>query len=98
MSLKVTICTPEGEKRIEEVQSLVVISCFGEMAVLPGHAPLVGLLEPGVARVNLISKTERWRLSQGIIEVKQDNEVVLIVEQAEHLLSPTSLSNTIEDS
>ncbi len=54
----------------------------GELGVLPGHAPFLGTLEPGVLAYRKGSTTERVALGGGFAEV-MDGTVRVLVDSAE---------------
>lgn len=58
---------------------------FGEMGILPNHAPLLATLDYGVIRVRLEGKEEVFTVSGGIIEV-QPTIVTILADVAENVV------------
>lgn len=54
----------------------------GELGILPGHLPLVTLVEPGVVVVKHESGDRYWAVSTGFAEII-DNRVTLLVRTCE---------------
>ncbi|GIE93828.1 F0F1 ATP synthase subunit epsilon [Paractinoplanes rishiriensis] len=67
-----------------EAEMLVARTTEGEIGVLPGHAPLLGLLkEPSQVRVKLAGGEQlTWDVSGGFLSVSQDG-VTVLAESAE---------------
>lgn len=56
---------------------------YGEIGILPGHAPLLAQLKPGQIRLQLEDKTEEvFYVSGGFIEV-QPNLIIILADTAE---------------
>ena len=66
------------------VATLVVATAsFGEIGILPGHAPLLAQLKPGQVRLHLVDKAEEiFYISGGFIEV-QPNLIIILADTAE---------------
>jgi F-type H+-transporting ATPase subunit epsilon len=87
-TIKLKVVTPERELLNSEVYELIVPSAEGEIAILPGHVPLVSLLMPGI----VFSKTEpntpedkmtALAISGGVLKVLGDDHVTLLATTAE---------------
>jgi F-type H+-transporting ATPase subunit epsilon len=81
-TLKLQLVTPLGEKMNEDIYEVILPTTSGEIGVLPGHEPLVALLEIGIMSVRQTKSDpdemmEHFAVSSGIIEV--DGERVLIL-------------------
>jgi F-type H+-transporting ATPase subunit epsilon len=64
------------------IQMLIAKGVGGELGILPGHAPLVTLLQPGPVRVQLANGTEELiYVSGGVLEV-QPHVVTLLADTA----------------
>lgn len=64
------------------VSMLIAKGAGGELGILPGHAPLVTLLQPGPIRVQLENGTEEIvYVSGGVLEV-QPNVVTVLADTA----------------
>lgn len=77
MKIKFEITTPERTVYSKDVDSVTVPTQMGEITVLPGHIPLISLLQPGELRVKIDGKEEMMAVSGGFIEVRKDKVVVL---------------------
>ena len=65
-----------------QVTMLIAKGAGGELGILPGHAPLVTLLQPGPIRVQLENGTEELiYVSGGVIEV-QPHVVTILADTA----------------
>ena len=61
-----------------QVTMLIAKGAGGELGILPGHAPLVTLLQPGPIRVQLENGTEEIvYVSGGVLEVQPHVVTVL---------------------
>ncbi|TAK03709.1 ATP synthase F1 subunit epsilon [Patescibacteria group bacterium] len=85
MSLSLKIVTPERVAYEATVDSITAMTQDGEITVLPGHAPLVSALRPGEARVKVGADESFLALSTGFLQVRPDNEIVIIADHAERM-------------
>ena len=70
------------------VEMVVVTGVWGELGIVPGHAPLLTLLKPGEIRLTLAGGHEEiYYVSGGMLEVQPYMTTVLAdaVERADHL-------------
>ena len=74
--------TPERVALQAEAEFVVLPALDGEMGILPGHAPFLVQLKPGEVRVTRGGEVERFAVSGGFAEIK-DNKVSLFAETAE---------------
>ncbi|UPA28407.1 MAG: ATP synthase F1 subunit epsilon [Verrucomicrobiota bacterium] len=82
MSLQIEVVTPARTITAKEVASLAVDTTMGEIEILPGHRPLMTLLETGSARLQFADgHTEIIATSSGILHLEND-AAVLVVEEA----------------
>ena len=77
-----------GIKRDEQIYELILPTAAGEIAVFPGHEPLVTLAVPGVVAIrhnkgDADEKLEYFAISGGIIEISQE-KVRVLVDEADH--------------
>jgi len=87
-TIKFEIVTPERVVLRQEINQLTVPTTTGEITILPGHIPLVSILQPGVILVKSANNgTEIMSVSGGFIEVMKDKIVILAdtAERAEEL-------------
>jgi len=71
------IITPERKFFSEPVEMVILKTPQGEMGILPGHMPMVIAVSVGPIK---ILKDGEWLeavLTEGFMEVKQDNTVIL---------------------
>jgi F-type H+-transporting ATPase subunit epsilon len=92
-TFKFELVTPERMALSEDVAQVVVPGVEGEFTVLPGHAPVISALRPGVIEVVLpdASKT-RIFVKGGFAEVDADHLTVL----AERALAVEAMDTAAE--
>jgi F-type H+-transporting ATPase subunit epsilon len=74
--------TPERRLLSEEVDMVVVPGLGGELGILPGHTPLISLLQTGVLSYTQGARTSQLHISGGFLEVR-DEHVSVLAEIAE---------------
>jgi F-type H+-transporting ATPase subunit epsilon len=86
-TLELEVATPERELVREQVSDVQVPGKNGYMGILPGHAPLLGLL--GIGTLTYVSDGKKRYLSihGGFVEVLEDHVRVLadVAERAEEI-------------
>lgn len=85
MSFKLNLVTPEKRLVTDgEVDEVVVPGHFGQLDVLPGHAPLITTLSEGVLKYRLKGETNFHNVvvSWGYCEIHPDG-VTILAETAE---------------
>lgn len=88
MPLKVEIITAERVVyTAEDVDSVTLPGVMGELTVLPKHAPLMTMLQPGIMRIVHRGQEEEMAVHGGFLEVMGDRVTVLAdaAERAEEL-------------
>jgi F-type H+-transporting ATPase subunit epsilon len=75
--LILTIVTPERRIMSEAVDEVVLPSVEGSMGVLPGHAPLLALLDVGEVSYRVGSRKRYLAVSGGFAEVLREGVEVL---------------------
>lgn len=80
--LPLSIVTPERVTWEGEVDSLIVPAADGQLGILPGHAPLLAQLGPGVVQIRSGEETRLLSVSGGFVEVFE-GRVSLFAETAE---------------
>jgi len=76
--IQVNIVSAENELFSGQAESLVATADFGEVGILPNHAPLLAELKPGQVRVNLDKDTQEiFYISGGMLEVQPECATVL---------------------
>lgn len=76
-TIQVDIVSAEKALFSGRAESVVATAIYGEIGILPNHAPLLAELKPGEVRVNLGDKTEIFYISGGMLEVQPDCITVL---------------------
>ena len=85
--LKFEIVTAERVVYSEDVDIVVAPGVQGELGILPGHAPLLTTLKPGMLMVRHDGEEVAMFVNGGFLEVMQDKVVVLadVAERAEEI-------------
>lgn len=83
--MNLQLITLLGVKVDQEVYELMIPTAAGEIAVFPGHEPLVSLAVPGAIAIrkkkgDIDSQLEYFAISGGIVEVSQTAVRVLVDE------------------
>jgi F-type H+-transporting ATPase subunit epsilon len=86
--VRLQLITLRGIKLDEDIYELIIPTAAGEIAVFPGHEPLVSLARSGVASVrrkkgDSNEHLELYAITGGILEVEND-VIRLLVDEAEH--------------
>jgi F-type H+-transporting ATPase subunit epsilon len=83
-TFKFELVTPERMALSEDAVQVVVPGVEGEFTVLPGHAPVISALRPGVVEVALRGdRATRILVEGGFAEVGADRLTVLADGQSE---------------
>jgi F-type H+-transporting ATPase subunit epsilon len=77
VGLRLAIVTPSRAFVQTEADSVVAPGSEGELGILPGHAPLLVALKPGVVRYTEGGRTSRVAIGGGFAEVTQQRVTVL---------------------
>ena len=75
--VRLEIVTPESKSFSDDVDSVVIPGVEGEIGVLPMHAPLMTLLQPGELRVMKNGEETRLAVGEGFVEITQEKIAVL---------------------
>jgi F-type H+-transporting ATPase subunit epsilon len=75
--LRLEIVTPEAKTYSDDVDSVVIPGIDGELGVLPLHAPVMTLLEPGELRVLKSGQELRLAVGEGFVEITPEKVAVL---------------------
>ena len=81
--LNYKIITPERVLMEGEADSITVMTANGEITVLPKHEPIVTLLRAGEMKVRKGSEVTHIAASTGLLEVRGNNEIVILADTAE---------------
>lgn len=85
--MRLQLITLAGTKLDQDIYELILPTASGDIAIYPGHEPLVTIAVPGVAKVRL-SKTDSddardiFAINGGVVEVNP-NEVKVLVDEAD---------------
>lgn len=79
--MQLDIVTPDRKVIVGKAEDVVIPAAKGEIDILPGHAPWLGMLGTGVLRFIAEGKEMRLMISGGFAEVDGDR-VVLMCESA----------------
>ncbi|MFS4436972.1 ATP synthase F1 subunit epsilon [Paracoccaceae bacterium GXU_MW_L88] len=74
------LVSPERKLISEEVQAVQIPGTEGELTAMPGHAPFLTTLRPGVVRVIKPTGTEEFVVTGGFAEVTQTGTSILAEE------------------
>lgn len=78
MALRVDIVAVEAKVWSGDADMLVARTTEGELAVLAGHAPMLGqLAEPGEVRVKTSSGEQAYQVDGGFLAVSEQGVTVL---------------------
>ena len=80
---KVEIYTPYEKYLLTDSDYLSVKTAMGVIGILPNHAPLVSTLEISKLTIKNDGKEMTFAISSGVINIKKDHKVVLLVDSIE---------------
>ena len=75
--IKLDLVTPENLVLSEEFESVNAVSVLGDFGVLPGHAPMLALLRPGIVTAVKEGKKEVFAVKAGIAEIEPEKVVIM---------------------
>jgi F-type H+-transporting ATPase subunit epsilon len=81
-SYKLSILTPHGEIFNEAVDFVSAQGELGSFGVFAGHAAIINSLSRGVLKVTAAGKNLFFAHRTGILEVKPDHNVLVLVDEA----------------
>jgi len=86
--MNLELITLLGKKVDQDVYEVMIPTADGEIAVFPGHEPLVTIAVPGAIAVRYKkddpdSKLDFFAISGGVVEVSQ-HKVRVLVDEADH--------------
>ena len=76
-TFKLEIVTPEKMVFSGEVSAVLAWGVEGQLGILPHHAPLMTMLQPGDLVIKKGSEEDYLTISGGFIEVRPDKVIVL---------------------
>lgn len=83
MALHLELVTVERVVFSEDVELLVAPGLEGQLGILPNHAPLLTVLQPGEIRIDTGSEQRHIAVSGGFLEVI-GNKVTILAHTAEY--------------
>lgn len=84
--LRLRIVTPHKELLDDAVEMVVLPGSEGELAVYPGHIPLVTTLKDGEIRAGKGASEKRFQVAGGWIKVSSE-QVIVLAREAESTAS-----------
>ena len=84
MPMRLQVLTAEGELFDGDVDSVVAPGSEGELGILPHHAALMTMLQPGELRYRTAGGESYLAVHGGFMEVRGDH-VVVLADAAEHV-------------
>ncbi len=82
-ALKFKIATPEKQILETEAEQVSMPTSLGEITVLPGHIPLVGILKPGTVSFKQEEKEKVIAVSGGFFKAEGES-LAILADSAEH--------------
>lgn len=80
--IRLEIATPTGIVFSDMVRYVKLPAAEGSIGILPGHAPLLTTLVPGVLKYQVEGHAEYMAVSDGFVEIT-DNVVIILAHTAE---------------
>ncbi|MCA9401419.1 MAG: F0F1 ATP synthase subunit epsilon [Candidatus Omnitrophica bacterium] len=78
-----SLITPKGKIFEAEISSLVAPGKEGFFGVLNGHAPFIAQIKPGVLKVNMDEKNEKFfNVQSGVFEFNSENRALMLCDDA----------------
>lgn len=76
-TLRLEIVTAEGTVFADDVNEVVVWGIEGQLGILPHHAPLMTMLQPGDLLIKKDNEEHYLAISGGFLEVRPDKVIIL---------------------
>jgi F-type H+-transporting ATPase subunit epsilon len=76
-TFKLEIVTAERMVFSDEVSALIAWGMEGQLGILPHHAPLMTMLQPGDLMIRKDKEEEYLAISGGFLEVRPDKVIIL---------------------
>ncbi len=76
-TIRLEVVTPEKMVFSDDVDAVQAWGVEGQLGILPHHAPLMTMLQPGDLAFRKAGKEESLTISGGFLEVRPDKVVVL---------------------
>ena len=75
-TMQFDLVSPERSVASLEVTSVQIPGADGEMTAMPGHAPLITTLRPGILRVESTGGTQEYVVTGGFAEIGENLSVL----------------------
>jgi len=82
-TLRLEIVTAEGTVFADDVNEVVAWGIEGQLGILPHHAPLMTMLQPGDLLIRKDNEEHYLAISGGFLEVRPD-KVIILADACEH--------------
>jgi F-type H+-transporting ATPase subunit epsilon len=76
-TFRLEIVTAERMVYSDEISALIAWGVEGQLGILPHHAPLMTMLQPGDLLIRKDKEEEFFALSGGFLEVRPDKVIIL---------------------
>ena len=76
-TFKFELVSPERVLMTRDAEQVLLPGAEGDMTILPGHAPVISTLRPGVLDISLSGSKSRVFVKSGFAEVEPDRVTVL---------------------
>ena len=83
-TFKLEIVTAERMVFSDDVSALIAWGVEGQLGILPHHAPLMTMLQPGDLMIRKDKEEEYLAISGGFLEVRPD-KVIILADACEHV-------------
>ncbi len=87
LTFRLEIVTAERLAFADDVNVLVAPGIEGQLGILPHHAPLMTMLQPGELLIRKDNEEIYWAITGGFLEVRPDKVIILAAacEQADEI-------------
>ncbi len=75
--LRLVVVTPEGKTFDSDVEQVVMPGVEGQLGILPGHVPLLTVIQPGEVDLKAGSRGDELAVGGGFAEVTGDRVTIL---------------------
>ncbi len=79
--MRVTVLSPEVELLDKECEFVALPAIYGEVGILPKHAPMVAQIGLGEMRIKTSAGLERHFVAGGYLQVR-DDQIYVLTEEA----------------
>ncbi len=84
--MDVKVLTLSGEKFSSPAKEVMLRTTEGDMVILTGHEPFMGVIEPGALTIiDDKGNDDVFSVFGGVVNVSSDSQVKILVDEAEHV-------------